>query len=344
MSFFVPISDIMHVTSSRLVIRKAFEELDKKPKRNSIKQKANLVNLAPVAVLDQEGNEVKKTNVSGFVTRKVRLKMTRILDTWLRCMKYSDKDRRGRPKQLPTFCTLTLPAKQMHTDGQLHKMLNYFITESWQGYGGKRFSYYFWRAERQKNGNIHYHVVFDAFIDWQHIQAKWNKILDRYGYIEAYNKNNPGGSGTPNSTDIHALKKIDDVASYVIKYCTKESEEKQKINGRVWGCSKELKGLKEAQISSHEMSFDSFVEEVKQDPNVWVKQDENVTVIFSRKIPEILNRYVRLKKRVIDHYRDLYYQLYTPDWRIKKDTLYILPEWSGKQLAKIVQSAIDFEF
>lgn len=354
---FLPLADIMHITSQRLAIRKAWEDMDYKPRR-SVRQVQNQLNLATVA-----SAEGKKTNVSGLVTRKVRLRMNRILDAWLRSLRYADKDRRGRAKHLPTFCTLTLPAKQMHKDSECHKMLNYFITESWQGYGGKRFTYYLWRAERQKNGNIHYHIVFDAYIDWEHIRSKWNKILSRYGYIDAYNKNNPGSINrdNPNSTDIHSLRTVKDVTAYIIKYCTKESEEGQKINGRVWGCSKELKTVKEARISSHEMSFDAFAEEVLQDakrveeyrkqknPNARCYiQNEQVTIIYSKRIPEILNKYPRLKQRVIQHYRELYLQLYAPEKIITKkdklDQLFVLPGVKGKDLKKHLQPAIDFEF
>jgi hypothetical protein len=44
----------------------------------------------------------------------------------------------------------------------------------------------------------------------------------------------------PNSTDIHALKSIQNVAAYLIKYMVKNEDNKRPIEGKLWGCSDNL--------------------------------------------------------------------------------------------------------
>lgn len=80
------------------------------------------------------------------------------------------------------FLTLTLPSKQVHTDKEIKLMLQKFL--DWLYSLGLR--NYVWKAELQKNGNIHFHIVLDQFYDVQGLQEKWNEILSHYGYIEAF--------------------------------------------------------------------------------------------------------------------------------------------------------------
>lgn len=141
------------------------------------------------------------------------------------------------------FITLTLPSKQRHADNEIKsRCLDSFLTEIRKGYSVKN---YVWRAENQKNGNIHFHIVIDRFIPHWHVRNRWNRIVDRLGYVSEFEKIH--GHDDPNSTDIHSLKYVNNAQNYLMKYASKD-EENGEIQGRVWGCSESLSGLKGGQL------------------------------------------------------------------------------------------------
>lgn len=155
------------------------------------------------------------------------------------------------------FVTLTLSSTQMHSDFEIkEKLLNQFLIEIRKKWNCHK---YLWRAESQKNGNIHFHIIFDKFVPWQWIKHIWNRIQNKLGYVDKFAKNQhekfragffydkhnrykrtykqqlksykEGISGNwykPNSTDVHSIKKIKNISSYLAKYCTKNDENLQK--------------------------------------------------------------------------------------------------------------------
>ena len=155
------------------------------------------------------------------------------------------------------FVTLTLPAQQLHSDKELiSTCLNQFIIEIKKYHGVKN---YVWRAEKQKNGNLHFHILVDSFIPWWLMRNRWNRILNKLGYVDRFQEKH--GHKTPNSTDIHSTRKIRNIYSYLTKYLTKDEQTTQNNNGktdnqrldnetdnasqnqqtgRIWGCNQEL--------------------------------------------------------------------------------------------------------
>lgn len=141
------------------------------------------------------------------------------------------------------FITLTLSAAQIHSDNEIKsKLLNQFLIEAHKKW---HIQYYIWRAERQQNGNIHFHILTDQYIPWLELRNTWNRIQEKLGYISAFHSR--VGHRNPNSTDIHSLRKIDNIAAYITKYLTK-IEDKEPIKGENWRASKELSNIKGAQI------------------------------------------------------------------------------------------------
>lgn len=158
-----------------------------------------------------------------------------------------------------TFITLTLPAKQMHSDVEIKsKCLNSFLNDLRRKF---KVDMYVWKAEKQENGNIHFHILTNKFIHHQKIRTSWNQILLKLGYISAYQKSmetffqsgfrmstNPNdkrseaaqrkafekgkteGWQNPNSTDIHALYKVRNAAAYLSKYLAKSVTKSERIN------------------------------------------------------------------------------------------------------------------
>jgi hypothetical protein len=148
------------------------------------------------------------------------------------------------------FLTLTLPSKQLHSDKVIiNRCLNSFLNEIRQYHAVK---HYVWRAELQKNGNIHFHILTDTFIPWYEARNRWNRIVNKLGYVDRFQAKN--GKKTPNSTDIHSTRKIKDLKKYLSKYMAKmdistssdaNPESKLRLQeGRIWSCNHELSQAK----------------------------------------------------------------------------------------------------
>lgn len=118
------------------------------------------------------------------------------------------------------FITLTLPDTKepiLSTDLQ-KKLLNPFLTYMRKYHGLKN---YVWRLEFQANGKLHVHLTSDTFLHHVTIRETWNRLLEKNDYLELfYNKN---GHMNPNSTDVHATKKIKNMAAYLAKYMSKKN-------------------------------------------------------------------------------------------------------------------------
>ena len=153
------------------------------------------------------------------------------------------------------FITLTLPSTQTHSTDQITKeCLNQFITECTAKFGLKN---YVWRLEFQKNGNAHYHIATDTFIEYWQCRKIWNRIINKLGYVNEYSQkfskytfaeyykefHKQGqedykllrgrfDSGTatnwtePNTVDCRNVTSSKNIAYYISKYITKNSGEK----------------------------------------------------------------------------------------------------------------------
>lgn len=158
------------------------------------------------------------------------------------------------------FITLTLPSKQLHDDNEIkNTCLNQLLIELKTHYKVKN---YIWRAEKQKNNNIHFHILVDKFIPYQELRDRWNRIIEKLNYIsnyrkeqinfhkngfrprpelyktwpkqkqyQAYLRNSKIHWNSPNTTDIHSIQKIRNIKNYISKYLTKnEIQKKEQID------------------------------------------------------------------------------------------------------------------
>lgn len=169
------------------------------------------------------------------------------------------------------FITLTLPCDQGNiTDKELKSQ----VLDPWIKTARRQFKLgnYVWRAERQLNGNLHFHLTTETFIPYDQLRNTWNAKLERLGMISTFEKK--WHHRSPNSTDVHAIHKIKNLAGYMSKYMTKAAIECpryhkttplhfpiidhpyslsgsippsvklflfHRIDGKVWDCSKGLK-------------------------------------------------------------------------------------------------------
>jgi predicted transcriptional regulator len=168
------------------------------------------------------------------------------------------------------FITLTLPTLDHGvTDHEFKSvLLHNFINTCRYKYDLKN---YVWKVETQANGNIHAHFTTDTFIHWKDIRTVWNRILQKKGVIDKYKAKHeqltfeqyaalydPTGTkdiqqirnafhqgcnsnwSDPNSTDVHSVHKVKDLASYLAKYMGKSDDDRRAVKGRLWGCSTNL--------------------------------------------------------------------------------------------------------
>jgi len=158
-----------------------------------------------------------------------------------------------------SFITLTLPSQQVHPTATItSNCLNQWLVEMRKE---TLFNNYVWRLEFQKNGNVHYHIVTDTYIQWHHARNTWNRIINKLGYVQAYKdkfsgmtfqqySNNTGVSSpkaydiakrryavgqseqwkNPNTIDVKNISSNDNIAAYISKYVSKNGKQKTSSN------------------------------------------------------------------------------------------------------------------
>jgi len=137
------------------------------------------------------------------------------------------------------FVTVTLPVQQSHSDNDIKKHClipfldnlkkTHFVTQ------------FIWRAEKQQNGNIHFHLVINAPIPWYMIRYHWNKQINKLGYIDRFYLMHKHRN--PPTEQIVAPKKIKNLQSYLAKYLVK-SDSENKVQGKNYGISQNLREFK----------------------------------------------------------------------------------------------------
>ena len=195
----------------------------------------------------------RKNTSSGFLSDRAGARLKTFIKYlfWMSgCYKIQGSKMILRPSGKISFITLTLSSSQVHTDNYIKKqMLNQFITELSKKYVGIK---YIWRAERQKNGRIHFHFLVNKFIPWRWCRVVWNRIQAKEGYIAGYQakftgmcfeqwlsvnkytninkiseyknsylKNVNNGWSDPNSIDVVDLRSAKEIYYYISKYLAK---------------------------------------------------------------------------------------------------------------------------
>lgn len=218
------------------------------------------------------------------------------------------------------FITLTLPCKQgTHTDKEIKAK----VLDVWIKAAKRRFKLgsYIWRAERQKNGNLHFHLVTDCYIPYDQLRDTWNDRLNALGYIDEFEKKH--GHRHPNSTDVHAIKKVRNLAAYFSKYMAKgertaeelyrvpwarqiwhekllvapgvkykrvATREESRIDGKLWDCSVNLKQKQNCEMLLEGQQLEVF-SRANEDPEVrQVSTDHCLILFFS---PQQFRHYIR---------------------------------------------------
>jgi hypothetical protein len=177
--------------------------------------------------------------------------------------------------------TLTLPADQVHTDQEVRRLM---LMPYLQKLKRKcHAANYMWFAETQRNGNIHFHLILDRYIDKAVAQKLWNGVLEKPGYIAAYRAGREAwhaggfrydssnrrtenqqrhayeegvrtGWSQPPTADIRGVKGgAQGVLAYVVEYCAKGAQGepgdvRRKVEGHLWGCNRNLGKLERYEV------------------------------------------------------------------------------------------------
>lgn len=193
-----------------------------------------------------------------------------------------------------TFATLSFV--EAVADGVAIGILNKFLTQVRKKFPDLQ---YLWVAERQENGNIHFHMLLNKFLPVGRWNAMWvvcqyneglrghteegreisySQVLDAY-YLDQLVKFRPTVLNEKTGkmrTHLQALlnpfdvKKISDVsglAGYITKYVTKQ-EQGVKFGCRPWHCSRGISRLFTRQVTSP-----STFRYMKSFANWWVDTD-----------------------------------------------------------------------
>jgi hypothetical protein len=289
----------------------------------------------------EKGRKITEDNrTKGVLSQKARTRMKNCIDKLIESHTIGACNNRAellRRKPVLTFVTVTLPSKQIHSD---IKIKRYSFIPFLQILQEKyKVTAYVWRAEKQKNGNIHFHIIINRIIKWQAIRKEWNRCIERLGYVteyqkrmkkltldeyitlreakteqqirnakRAYLKGKKEDFTNPNSTDIHAIRKIKNLSAYVSKYMTKtEKEEDGKIEGHLWGRSDNL-----FEIQHYEtIPEDKDIKELKKlkETNQAIHLKEEYFEIFILKNINILQTNLTFKSEYIHHQRQNYLKL-----------------------------------
>lgn len=208
---------------------------EKRGKRSSLKQERNKENL-------------KDNNHKGKLSTKAKQRLKSAINWLVASAKVkSIYDRKSRKsfRYKVGFITLTVKSGegQLIENSEFKALLHSWLSYCRKYYGLKN---YIWKVEKHKSGQLHIHITTDAFIHWKNIRDSWNRILSKKGYLDGYYAIH--GHYNANSTDVHAVHKVKNMAAYMVKYMAKDVASMEGFKGRIWGSNQELSDANKCEV------------------------------------------------------------------------------------------------
>jgi len=266
--------------------------------------------------IDTEKN-LRNKEYNGYMSRHTASTVRRLLTGWLTSIEVHNNiklQQYQKREAYITFATLTLPATQSHDDNFIKRnVLMPFIQQIKRNHNVK---YYFWRAEAQKNGNIHFHLIIDKYVDYKVLQNRWNSQLSNHGYIDRFEEKYKHRH--PPSTHIIKVEGISNFIEYVIDYCIKKGETRQ-ITGRIWGISDELRNIKPLQTEDI-IDTDVILQELTENNQIEVLQYEHFNILLIKTGTKLNDNNPILRRTYTNHYLHNYYTLYDQSKLPKKQS------------------------
>jgi len=275
-----------------------------------------------ISNLGEDREKAYRGNMSVGSQRRLKKafeNLTEISD-WKNVRAFKDiKQQDGSVKKKPynvkfriNFITLTLPAPQ----GQITDRTIY--NECFKPFiDALRYKFpsisYVWKAEVQKNGNLHFHITANEFVDYRWIRSNWNKQTAKLGFIKAFAAKH--GHTDPNSTDVVSVRNDSDLGAYISKYISKIENDKRKLGIKVWDCSKNLK-FKEIRNEQICNEVNEWIDDLIRENKVQVITTDQAVILQSpvewdpetlpRSLRQSHKRYLALLKDHSCKYQTLY--------------------------------------
>lgn len=135
------------------------------------------------------------------------------------------------------FITLTIPPQKnaVVDEKKFQKCLNTFLVYSRKM---KQLHNYVWKVEAHEDKRLHIHITTDIFFHYRDLRTVWNRILQRENLLQEHFSKFQNYD--PNSTDVHAVYKVRNVASYICGYMQKKPNLPEGFKGRIWSASYSL--------------------------------------------------------------------------------------------------------
>lgn len=198
----------------------------------SYKQKEKIANL----------NNGENATYKGFMSPTAQKNLKKKIEIWRHAVEVHNsqfENRVNRDIKRMVFVTLTLSSSCYHSDRVVKReVLKPFLRIMREKYNCEN---YVWKAERQQNGNIHFHLIFDKYISKEALQQTWNNCQNNLGLIDEFEKKFKYRN--PPSTHIEIVSNSEQCDSYIAKYITKNDVENL-IDGTVWSASTKIMSLK----------------------------------------------------------------------------------------------------
>ena len=222
-------------------------------------------------------SDTSKPTYSGVVTANVKRRIRRAVQVLTQISEWQTGHNpvTNAPIRFKlNFITLTISTQERLLSGKesYQLLLKPFIQSMQRNHGMRS---YIWKAELQANGQLHYHITTNTFINFETIKKRWNALQKKAGLLDGYHAVN--GHYNPNSTDVHKVYNDDNIEAYLEKYISKPQElspllkqvlgtnelvdseaclgsiiscnqtcllPNVSVHGKVWDCSADLKSTK----------------------------------------------------------------------------------------------------
>jgi len=158
---------------------------------------------------------------------------------------YSKRDKKAFWFKV-NFITLTIPPQngKCVSEKMFKKALH-----AWLVYAQKYFylKNYVWKIEAHEDNRLHIHLCTDTFIHHRELRKSWNKTIAYYGLLDSHMEK--FGNQDPNSTDVHATRKVNDLAAYLCEYMVKKPSLPESFTGRIWSCNYDLSNANSCKLN-----------------------------------------------------------------------------------------------
>lgn len=229
------------------------------------------------------------------------------------------------------FLTLTLPGKQSLSDKEItRKALSEFLRK-WK----KRnpLLLYVWKAEIQDNGRIHYHLTTNQYYNAFKLRRDWNKQLQKLGIIH------PKLKLQANSTDVHSVSKIKNLAAYLCTYYNKKDNYKRPLKRFHRLYDKKLKALSNVAYKLPK----NYLARLKRKPTckLWdcSKPLKSPTIIRHYDDPELIADNNRIYETLQPYTQEYYFSFYTLSKQDKTLAPNLYKAWRKTLLNRIAEDA-----